>query len=245
MQSLPPFDATRLDDGLLRPEPVHKSSSALTSRISGGPSARASLGRASRIPVTLRRFAGATRQVTLGHFFGIRPMPHPTRLPTMAMLDRIGRYDVARVVDRGRGTDRDDDDNYGETTAAELTRVALCRAYGVFLSALWVRAWPVAEISWPAPAVVWHALNRGAAPIRTTRVKASENCVRMMMILSHVPMGQCAMPASATVRRTPQINLSPPRTVCGRGTLTALLRDLGERRGSNRFGKYSEAQLIP
>jgi hypothetical protein len=57
--------------------------------------------------------------------------------------------------------------------------------YGVFLSALWVNACPVAERSWPAPAVVWHAPSNGAAPIRTKSARVIESVVRMVMILSH------------------------------------------------------------
>jgi hypothetical protein len=56
-------------------------------------------------------------------------------------------------------------------------------SYGVSLLALWVIACPVAEMSWPAPAVVWQAPNRGAAPIKTSRVKAIESFLLIIMIL--------------------------------------------------------------
>ena len=56
--------------------------------------------------------------------------------------------------------------------------------YGVFLSALWVITCPVAEMSSPAPAVVWHAPSNGIAPIRTKSARVIESVVRMVMILS-------------------------------------------------------------
>jgi hypothetical protein len=56
-------------------------------------------------------------------------------------------------------------------------------AYGVFFSALWVIAWPVAEMSSPAPAVVLQALSSGAAPSSTTIARAIEIFVSMVVIL--------------------------------------------------------------
>ena len=48
--------------------------------------------------------------------------------------------------------------------------------YGVLWVALWVIAWPVAERSSPAPAVVWQAPSRGAP--RSMRLAAGQRAVR-------------------------------------------------------------------
>ncbi len=58
-----------------------------------------------------------------------------------------------------------------------------CGVYGVFLSALCVIAWPVAEMSSPAPAVVWQALSSGAAPSNMRMVRVVKIFARMVMIL--------------------------------------------------------------
>lgn len=53
----------------------------------------------------------------------------------------------------------------------------------MFFLALSVKACPVAETSWPAPAVVWQALSNGAAPIRASRVSATKKFLRTVVIL--------------------------------------------------------------
>jgi hypothetical protein len=50
-------------------------------------------------------------------------------------------------------------------------------------SALFVIAWPVADKSWPAPAVVLQAPNIGAAAINRRRVTVIEAYLRMVDIL--------------------------------------------------------------
>ena len=63
---------------------------------------------------------------------------------------------------------------------------AVLPAYGVFWVALWVIAWPVAERSSPAPAVVWQAPSRGAPTSSARSVIARERFERMRMILELV-----------------------------------------------------------
>jgi hypothetical protein len=57
------------------------------------------------------------------------------------------------------------------------------RRYGAFLSALCVNAWPVAEMSSPAPAVVWHAASNGIAAIAAHRVRAIPSLLVIEVLL--------------------------------------------------------------
>ena len=52
------------------------------------------------------------------------------------------------------------------------------------MSALFVNALPVAEISSPAPAVAWQAPSNGTAAISIRRVKVIESVFDMVMVLS-------------------------------------------------------------
>jgi len=66
-------------------------------------------------------------------------------------------------------------------------------AYGACFSALFVIAWPALERSSPAPAVVWQAPSKGAAPISIRSVKAIENVLRMVMVLISYGCGQSSV----------------------------------------------------
>ena len=76
-------------------------------------------------------------------------------------------------------------------------------AYGVFLSALCVIARPVAEMSWPAPAVVWQAPSKGAAPISKRSVRAIEKFLRMEMVPSVVVQSHGLAQRQATNSASP------------------------------------------
>ena len=56
-------------------------------------------------------------------------------------------------------------------------------AYGVDLSAPLVRACPVADMSWPTPAVVWQAPSKGAIPISTSTARLIQKLLRMALVL--------------------------------------------------------------
>jgi hypothetical protein len=57
--------------------------------------------------------------------------------------------------------------------------------YGACCSALLVIAWPVLDMSLPAPAVVWQAPSKGATPSRMNMVRATNSFARMVMILPY------------------------------------------------------------
>jgi hypothetical protein len=73
--------------------------------------------------------------------------------------------------------------------------------------AVWVIAWPLAETSSPAPAVVWQAPSTGARPIRARRVKAIERFLYMMIVPLCISSGfekmgaRDGVPGSAPGRR--------------------------------------------
>lgn len=54
---------------------------------------------------------------------------------------------------------------------------------GLSLSALFVTAWPAADRSWPAPAVVLDAPNIGAAASSKNKAEAIDMLLRMLDIL--------------------------------------------------------------
>lgn len=76
--------------------------------------------------------------------------------------------------------------------------------HGACFCALSVMACPVAEMSFPAPAVVWQPPSTGAMPINASRAKAMARFLRMVT----------AFRVCLTIYRAPNPNAVGPRDAC-------------------------------